>query len=110
MGIVALLAEIIRDLLIFVGVMSVLLVVLLIAVARLPDGNPLKKLLVALCYRVGATVAAGAIAIPVEPIPGLDAIYDVGVPILLIIYWISFFRNMHALTTQTTPSPAARQP
>jgi len=33
---------------------------------------------------VGATVAAGALAIPVEPIPGLDALYDIGVPIALL--------------------------
>ncbi|MDQ6701714.1 MAG: hypothetical protein M3Z96_00670 [Pseudomonadota bacterium] len=35
-------------------------------------------------YRVGATFAAGVVAIPIEPIPGLDVLYDIGVPILLI--------------------------
>ena len=65
-------AEIIRDFLIFVGVIAALLISLIIVVARLPDTNPLKRLLTALCYRLGATLAAGAIAIPLEPIPGIN--------------------------------------
>jgi hypothetical protein len=48
-------AEIIRDLLIFVVAMTGLLIVLLVVVSRLPDTNPLKRLLTALSYRVGAT-------------------------------------------------------
>ena len=63
-------AEIIRDLLIFVGVIAALLIALMVVVSKLPDTNPLKRLLTALCYRLGATLAAGAIAIPLEPIPG----------------------------------------
>jgi hypothetical protein len=42
-------AEIIRDLLIFVGVIAVLLVALVVVVSKLPDTNPLKRLLTALC-------------------------------------------------------------
>jgi hypothetical protein len=52
------------------------------------------RLLTALTYRVGATAAAGALAIPIEPIPGLDAAYDVAVPALLIWYWFTFFRDV----------------
>ena len=74
-------AEIIRDLLIFVGVIAALLIALIVVVSKLPDTNPLKRLLTALCYRLGATLAAGAIAIPLEPIPGIDLAYDIGVPI-----------------------------
>ena len=86
-------AEIIRDLLIFVGAMAALLVAAVIVVSRLPDANPLKRILTALCYRLGATLAAGAIAIPIEPIPGIDVAYDIGVPIALIWYWWMFFRD-----------------
>ena len=86
-------AEIIRDLLIFVGVIAALLIALMVVVSKLPDTNPLKRLLTALCYRLGATLAAGAIAIPLEPIPGIDLAYDIGVPIALIWYWFTFFRN-----------------
>src|SRR5262249_46896783 len=68
-----------------------MLVVLVVTVSKMPDTNPLKRLLTALTYRVGATAAAGALAIPIEPIPGLDAAYDVAVPLLLLWYWFTFF-------------------
>jgi hypothetical protein len=87
-------AEIIRDLLIFVGAMTALLIVLIVAVSRLSADNPLKRVLTALCYRVGATAAAGLVAIPIEPIPGLDGIYDIAVPLVLIWYWFTFFRDV----------------
>ncbi len=86
--------EIFRDLLIFVGFMALLLVALVVIISLLPADNPLKRTLTALSYRVGATAAAGALAIPIEPIPGLDAVYDIGAPILLLWYWYTFFRNM----------------
>jgi hypothetical protein len=86
-------ADIIRDLLIFVGAMTALLIVLIVAVSRLSADNPLKRVLTALCYRVGATAAAGLVAIPIEPIPGLDGIYDIAVPLVLIWYWFTFFRD-----------------
>ena len=86
-------AEIIRDLLIFVGGIAVLLVALVVVVSKLPDTNPLKRLLAALCYRLGATLAAGAIALPLEPVPGIDLAYDISVPIALVWYWFTFFRD-----------------
>ena len=51
-------AEIIRDLLIFVGVIAAMLITLVVAVSRMPNSNPLKRVLTALCYRLGATLAA----------------------------------------------------
>lgn len=86
-------AEIIRDLLIFIGVIAALLIALVVVVSKMPNTNPLKRILTALCYRLAATLAAGAIAIPLEPIPGIDVLYDVGVPIVLIWYWFTFFRD-----------------
>jgi hypothetical protein len=86
-------AEIIRDLLIFAAVMMALLVVCVIAVSMMPNDNPLKRLLTALTYRVGATVAAGVVAIPIEPIPLIDGLYDIAVPIALIWYWFTFLRD-----------------
>jgi hypothetical protein len=85
--------EIIRDLLIFIAVMFALCIVLVVVISKLPDDNPLKRVLTALSYRLGATLAAGAVAIPLEPIPGLDALYDVAVPVALIWYWFTFFRD-----------------
>ena len=85
--------RIIRDLLIFVVAMSVVLAALLVIISRMPNDNPLKRILVALSYRVGATAAAGMLVIPAAPIPGLDAIVDFGAPLALIWYWWTFFRN-----------------
>ncbi len=98
-------AEIIRNLLIFVGVISALLIALIVVVSKLPDTNPLKRFLTALCYRLGATLA-GAIAIPLEPIPGIDLAYDVAVPIALIWYWFTFFRGAYR-TMSHIPSQRA---
>jgi hypothetical protein len=86
-------AEIIRDLLIFIVVMAALLITLIVVISKMPDSNPLKRLLTALSYRLGATLAAGVVAIPLEPIPGVDTLYDIGVPIVLIWYWFTFFRD-----------------
>jgi hypothetical protein len=100
-------AEIIRDLLIFVVAMTALLIVLIVVVSKMPDTNPLKRLLTALSYRLGATVAAGAVAIPLEPIPGIDTLYDIGVPIALVWYWFTFFRDAHRM--HSNPSRADQQ-
>ena len=90
-------AEIVRDLLIFIAVMTALLIAFVVIVSRMPDTNPLKRMLSALSYRLGATIAAGAVAIPLEPIPGVDMLYDFGVPIALIWYWYTFFRDARRL-------------
>jgi hypothetical protein len=95
--------EIIRDLLIFIAAMFAMCIVLVVVVSNLPEHNPLKRILTALSYRVGATLLAGAVAVPVEPIPGLDVLYDLAVPIALIWYWLTFFRD--ALRSPTMASP-----
>jgi len=95
--------EIIRDLLIFVAVMFALCIALIVVVSRLPDDNPLKRLLTALSYRLGATLAAGALAVPIEPIPGLDVLYDFAIPIALVWYWFTLFRDV--LTGKDHPPP-----
>ena len=93
MTIVSTLATIVQDLLIFTGAMAVLLVVTLVVISRLPADNPLKRLLVAFSFRLAATLGAGVLAIPLEPIPGIDAVYDIAAPVILILYWITFFRS-----------------
>ena len=105
MSVLSAITEIVRDLLIFVAVMTALLIALIVVVSKLPDDNPLKRVLTALSYRVGATAAAGAIAIPIEPIPGLDALYDIGVPIVLSSIGFPFFRT--AYRTVSEPKPAS---
>ena len=105
MGLLSAVTEIVRDLLIFVVAMTALLIVLIVVVSRMPDDNPLKRILTALSYRVGATAAAGAVAIPIEPIPGIDALYDIAVPVALIWYWYTFFRD----AIRSTSKPSAPQ-
>jgi hypothetical protein len=63
----------------------------LIIVSILPQDNPLRGVLVTVTKRIGATLAVGAIAIPVEFIPFLDIIYDLAAPIGLAWYWLSMF-------------------
>jgi hypothetical protein len=99
------LATIIHDLLVFTGAMAALLVVLLIWITRLPAENPLKRILHAVSLRVAAMAGAGAIAIPVEGIPGLDLAYDVAVPAALIYFWVTLFREIKAIL-QDRPRPA----
>jgi hypothetical protein len=95
-------AEIIRDLLIFVFAVATLLIAVVVIVSRLPETNPLKRVLTALSYRLLATLAAGAMAIPLEPIPGVDVLYDIGVPIVLIWYWFTFFKNARRITSDAS--------
>jgi hypothetical protein len=102
-------AEIIRDLLIFVVAMAALLITLVVVVSKMPDSNPLKRLLTALSYRLGATLAAGAVAIPLEPIPGIDVLYDIGVPIVLIWYWFTFFKDARRVMSDPSSRPDQRQ-
>ena len=101
-------AQIIRDLLIIVGVVAALLVALVVVVSKMPNTNPLKRILTALCYRLATTLAAGAVAIPLEPIPGIDVLYDIGVPVVLIWYWFTFFRDARRMTPDPSP-PHQRQ-
>lgn len=107
MGLLSAVAEIIRDLLIFLVAMTALLIALVVVVSKMPNDNPLKRMLSALSYRIGATMVAGVVAIPIEPIPGIDALYDIGVPIFLIWFWYTFVRDAaHTVST----SSAKRQP
>ena len=102
------LAEIVRDLLIIVGAMTALLVVLILVIWQMRDANPVKRMLKLLAYRIGATVLAGAAAVPIEPIPIADAIYDFGIPIVLIWYWFTFFRDLRR--GEHPPSPPRSLP
>jgi hypothetical protein len=60
-------AEITKDLLVFIVVMFVLLIMLLVVISRMPDDNALKRIFNALAFRVGATLGVGVLAIPIEP-------------------------------------------
>ena len=97
--------RIIRDLLVFIVAMSVVLAALIVIISRMPNDNPLKRILVALSYRVGATAAVGMVVIPAMPIPVLDAVVDIGAPIALIWYWWTFFRDARRGPSGKPPRP-----
>ncbi len=97
--------EIIKDLLIFIFAMFVLFVALIVIVSRLPNDNPLKRILVALSFRIGATLGASVVAVPVEPIPGLDVLYDIGVPIALVWFWWTFFKDLYRTSRMPPGGP-----
>jgi len=106
----AAIVEIIRDLFIFIAVMFALFIVLIVVVSKMPDDNPLKRILSALSHRVGWTLGAGVVAVPLEPIPGLDAIYDIAVPIALIWYWLTFFKQVVAIMREPSVHPMTVNP
>jgi hypothetical protein len=85
--------------------MFVLLIVLLVVISKMPDNNTLKRIFNALIFRVGATLGVGVLAIPIEPIPGLDGIYDIAAPIFLLYYWFTFIRSAIA-TARHAPPPS----
>ena len=62
-------AEIVRDLLVFVGVMFALLIVLLVVVSRMPHDNPLRQILNALSLRVAESLGAGLVEFPSSRFP-----------------------------------------
>jgi hypothetical protein len=96
-----------RELLVFVVVMPVLFVAFMVVVSKLPDDNPLKCIPSALSYRVGATLGAGAVALPVESIPLLDALCDIGIALFLNYSWLTTFRDPYR-AMQAPPGGAPR--
>ena len=64
-----------------------LVVLLLVLVNYLPK-SPLRDIIGALTMRLGATAAVAVIAIPVQPIVGVDGIYDMASSIFLLCYWL----------------------
>jgi len=67
----------IRDLLIFIAVMFALCIVLIVVISMLSNDNPLKRILTALSYRIGATLAAGMIVGMLSGLPnGVSTLYE----------------------------------
>jgi hypothetical protein len=105
-------AEIIKYLLIFIGAMSVLFVVLLVIISKLPAGNPLRLTLAALTRRVVATGGIALTDVPATAMQPLGDVWDIGSLIFLAWYWYTFFRDdagraLHALrdVARSTPRP-----
>ena len=52
---------------------------------------------------------AGAVAVPLEPIPGIDTLYDIGVPIALIWYWFTLFMEARHMKSDPRLRPDQQQ-
>jgi hypothetical protein len=74
-----------------------------IGVSLMPKDNPLHALLVSLTKHLAATLALGVIAIPMQPIPGVDVAYDAGSAIFLLFYWGSFAMKLLADPSMARP-------
>ena len=82
-------------LVIAVASLIALSLVLLVIVAHLPR-SPLKEILAALVRRIGATAAISLLAAPLEPIPGIDVLYDAAGLVFLVFYWFDMFNAIAA--------------
>jgi hypothetical protein len=93
MEVLSTITEIIRDLLIFVAVMTALLIILLVIVFEDARQQRTQTPTHGVNLPGGRDGCGRRSRCPVEPIPGIDALYDFAVPILLIWYWFTFFRD-----------------
>ncbi len=87
-----------------------LLVILVVLINYLPR-SPLRDVLGAVTKRIGATAAVAMIAIPVQPIVGIDGIYDIISSILLLCYWfllISDIRKAFVSSREVKLSPVQK--
>jgi hypothetical protein len=87
-----------------------LLVGLLIAVSMMPKDNPLHRLLGALVRPVAVMVGAGVIGVPVEFVPGIDALYDIAALIVIALSWVKFFKSTREIWPQLLSNAAAAAP
>jgi hypothetical protein len=105
-------AEIIKYLLIFMGLMFVSLIVLLFVLWKMSPTNPLRLTFAALARRVAATWGIALLDIPATAMQPLGDVWDIGTLIFLAYYWYTFFRDDagRAIRTlrdvaRTTPRP-----
>lgn len=77
---------------------------LVVIVMRMP-ANPLKELLTRLLWRIGATAGLTVLGLPLQPIPVVDGVYDLLGTLLLVVYWLSFFRELPSVMRGETTSP-----
>jgi hypothetical protein len=104
--------EIIKYLLIFLGVMFLLLIIVLAVLWKMSPAHPWRLLLAAFARRLAATGGVALIDIPATAMQPLGDVWDIGSLIFLAWYWYKFFRDdagraLHSLrdTAQRNPRP-----
>jgi hypothetical protein len=107
------LAEIIRNLLIFIGAMTVLSIIVLAVLWKMSPTHPWRLLVAALARRLAATWGIALIDIPATAVQPLGDVWDIGTLIFLAWYWYTFFRDdagraLRALRDVARTTPRAR--
>ena len=86
-------AEIIKYLLIFMGVIFLLLIVVLAILWKMSPTHPWRLVVAALARRLAATWGIALIDIPATAMQPLGDVWDIGSLIFLAWYWYTFFRD-----------------
>ena len=86
-------AEIIKYLLIFMGVIFLLLIVVLAILWKMSPTHPWRLVVAALARRLAATWGIALVDIPATAMQPLGDVWDIGSLIFLAWYWYTFFRD-----------------
>src|SRR5262245_63183628 len=87
------LGEIIKYLLIFIGAMTVLMLIVLAILYKMSPTHPWRLVLAAFARRLAATWGIALIDIPATALQPLGDVWDIGSLIFLAWYWYTFFRD-----------------
>jgi hypothetical protein len=102
--------EIIKYLLIFLGVMFLLLIIVLAVLWKMSPTHPWRLVLAAFARRVAATGGIALIDIPATAMQPLGDVWDIGSLIFLAWYWYKFFRDDAGRALHTLRDAAHRNP
>jgi hypothetical protein len=81
---------------------------LTLATLALPESSRVRPILQALTLRLGLLVVVGLVAMPIQPVAGLNVAYDVTAALLLI--WSAVTFVVQAARVATTPGLPATVP
>jgi hypothetical protein len=87
----------IEFILVFALALIALFTVLLIVVSMMPRSNPLRIILTALAYRVGATAGLMMLDPVATAVPAAGEVWDLVTIIGLIYFWYTFFKRLPAI-------------
>ena len=104
------LGEILKYLLIFIGAMTVLMVVVLAVLWKMSPTHPWRLVVSAFARRLAATWGIALIDIPATAMQPLGDVWDIGTLIFLAWYWYTFFRDDAGRALQTLRDAAHRNP
>src|SRR5689334_13548433 len=85
--------DIIRYLLIFLGLIFLLLMIVIAVLWKMSPTHPWRLVVAALARRVAATGGIALIDIPATAMQPLGDVWDIGSLIFLAWYWYTFFRD-----------------